>query len=167
MTCVANRCGLSSLWAESARRGAGRLERSVQPGEGPIRVPVGPSEGGSTSRDVPEPLHPCLAREVKHDLHTRHCGCRPRDPEGGHLGIRKTGWANDAARSAREADHVHNLPSLLKSYSSKALWYCLDVERPCFVRVCTADEVKPFEHLWSELAGLLPPAESSAAGVTT
>ena len=50
------------------------------------------------------------------------------------LYIRGTGWNNLSKCCAIEADHIHNLPSLLRSYSRECLEHYLDVERPSYIR---------------------------------
>ena len=39
----------------------------------------------------------------------------------GVLRIRAAAWSGDSARCAIEADHIHNLPDLLRDYSAQAL----------------------------------------------
>lgn len=59
----------------------------------------------------------------------------------------------DAARCAAEADHVHNLPSLIGSYSAGALGYYLDVCVPEYVRLVgqNSGTAKLFQPLWEKL----------------
>jgi hypothetical protein len=49
------------------------------------------------------------------------------------LAIRAAGVAGDAKYCSVEAGHVHNLPSLLKSYDRERLRYYLEVEVPDYI----------------------------------
>lgn len=69
------------------------------------------------------------------------------------LRTRAAGWAGDAARAAMEADHVHNLPELLRSYSPDLLAYYWKASRPAFMAQA-ADAgvyIQDFETLWERL----------------
>ena len=59
----------------------------------------------------------------------------------------------DAGRCAIEADHVHNLPGLMVSFSLGALHYYLDVARSEYVRQITKEKgtLSMFQPLWDEL----------------
>ena len=52
-------------------------------------------------------------------------------------------------RASIEADHLHNLPDLLKEYKSSKLGYYLDVEISCYVDKVGYDH--PFEQHWKIL----------------
>src|SRR5438105_13342800 len=54
-----------------------------------------------------------------------------------------------------EADHLHNLPTLLTAYEPNLLDYYWNVERPCYVRKATREQAAIYESLWEELAGLI------------
>jgi len=75
----------------------------------------------------------------------------------GLLRIRSAGWQSDAAACARDADHLHNLPSLLANYSPDRLRYYWEVER---------SGVEPFAALWARLEKLLPRTDE-AGGLET
>jgi hypothetical protein len=75
------------------------------------------------------------------------------------LRIRSRGLNQDAAACALEADHVHNLPSLLANYSEELVRFYLDHERVHFAEKCGA--VGYFEELWQRLEALL--SRSTAA----
>ena len=49
------------------------------------------------------------------------------------LSIRNAGWRGDAKYCAIEADHIHNLPSLLSDYQPDKLDYYLRIERPSYI----------------------------------
>src|SRR5262245_13802322 len=66
----------------------------------------------------------------------------------GLLRIRAFGWRGDAAHCAIEADHIHNLPALLRDFSEDALRYYWDVERAAYLRHGPASA---FEPLWQRL----------------
>jgi hypothetical protein len=72
----------------------------------------------------------------------------------GVLKIRKAGWSGDPSQCAMEADHIHNLPALLKSYSQDLLRFYWEVEKPSYqMRLATSQGTKTgFEPLWEKLA---------------
>ena len=51
----------------------------------------------------------------------------------GLLRIRRAAGAADAGLCFIEADHLHNLPTLLESYSEELLRFYLEVERKAYV----------------------------------
>ena len=51
----------------------------------------------------------------------------------GLLRIRDAGGSGDSERCFIEADHVHNLPQLLKQYSPELLTFYLTTEREAFL----------------------------------
>lgn len=67
----------------------------------------------------------------------------------GVLRIRAAGWRNNPDQCAVEADHIHNLPSLLSDFSLDRLRYYVDAEKPCFAS--QAENVDEFEQLWEKL----------------
>jgi hypothetical protein len=79
------------------------------------------------------------------------------------LRIRAGGWAGDGSRGAAEADHVHNLPSLLLDYSDELLRFYWQVERPAFIERCRPADLAGYEPLWTELAELVVARSSARA----
>jgi hypothetical protein len=73
----------------------------------------------------------------------------------GILRCRAAAWSGDAERCAIEADHIHNLPNLIKSYSNDLLESYWTVERPAFRAASSAADVKPFEPLWARLGSYI------------
>ncbi len=69
----------------------------------------------------------------------------------GLLRIRSAGWSNDPSAAAAEADHLHNLPSLLKDFSWDRLLYYWDAERPAYLAQASDDGSRAFEHCWQRL----------------
>ncbi len=67
----------------------------------------------------------------------------------GVLCARAAAWQNDSQQCAVEADHIHNLPSLLREFSLERLRYYLDVEKQDFVS--QAKVVRAFEPHWEIL----------------
>jgi hypothetical protein len=64
------------------------------------------------------------------------------------LSIRIAGWNGDADYCALEADHIHNLPGLLKNYSVEKLRYYLEAERPDYLRnlqKLQGKSIRPYE----------------------
>jgi hypothetical protein len=50
------------------------------------------------------------------------------------LRIRRAAGAEDSSLCFIEADHVHNLPTLLESYSEELLRFYLNVEREAYLK---------------------------------
>jgi len=77
----------------------------------------------------------------------------------GLLRIRRAAAAADPALCFIEADHLHNLPTLLESYSEDLLRFYLDVERKAYVsqlgrhpaRDLHHQDVREMQPLWSAL----------------
>ena len=90
---------------------------------------------------------PAIAEVLLRILHT------------GLLRVRWCGWQGDAEACAREADHLHNLPSLLSDYSPERLHYYWQVERPGFEDQSASD----FKPLWDRLEKLLPSITTNAS----
>jgi hypothetical protein len=74
----------------------------------------------------------------------------------GLLRIRSLGWMANPGRCAVEADHLHNLPSLLLHYSSEALKHYWEGDRLAFQSKSSPDDLESFAHLWDRLEPLLP-----------
>jgi hypothetical protein len=70
----------------------------------------------------------------------------------GLLRIRAAGWRGDAHRCAVEADHLHNLPSLLTHFSPEVLRFYWDTERPLFLNESDGDALTQFAESWNRLA---------------
>jgi hypothetical protein len=75
------------------------------------------------------------------------------------LRIRASG---DAVMSAVEADHVHNLPDLLREYSPEKLDFYWSVERPCFLDKAGDDAQPSFDESWCRLAPYVPAEATSS-----
>lgn len=67
----------------------------------------------------------------------------------GILNVRTAANRGDSKRCFIEADHIHNLPSLLTKYSPDLLEYYWSAERDCYLR--NSDGPGSFEPLWSQL----------------
>jgi hypothetical protein len=72
------------------------------------------------------------------------------------LTIRGAGRNNQSRYCAIEANHIHNLPGLLRSYSREALKYYLDIERPSYIRDLEelpnmGSVTEEFRPMWAEL----------------
>jgi hypothetical protein len=65
------------------------------------------------------------------------------------LRIRAAGWNGDALACANEADHIHNLPALLRDYSIDRLQYYWNAERPSYL--AHGGSSPAFEPIWAEL----------------
>jgi hypothetical protein len=69
----------------------------------------------------------------------------------GLLHIRALGFNGAAERCAIEADHLHNLPSLLMDYDPKLLDYYWRVERIAYIKHSSREDAAGFEALWIAL----------------
>lgn len=72
----------------------------------------------------------------------------------GLLRIRALGWSGNGAGCASEADHLHNLPALLRNYSPEQLRYYWEVERPAYSSRGDGDPAA-FAAAWERLHHLL------------
>jgi hypothetical protein len=69
---------------------------------------------------------------------------------------------NDVDQCQREADHLHNLPTLLTNYKPELLNYYWTLERECLIQRSSAAEIQHYESLWKSLARHLPAGKSKA-----
>jgi len=69
----------------------------------------------------------------------------------GVLRIRGAAWAGDSARCAIEADHIHNLPDLLRDYSAQLLQFYWEISRTSVTSQLPAEELAAFQSLWNKL----------------
>jgi hypothetical protein len=69
---------------------------------------------------------------------------------------------DDLDRCQLEADHLHNLPTLLTDYKPELLDYYWTVERVCFVERSMPTEIQHYESLWKSLARHVPPGKKQA-----
>jgi hypothetical protein len=74
----------------------------------------------------------------------------------GLLRIRTAGWSGRSEVCALEADHLHNIPTILSKCTLASISYYYDIERPAFLRM-TATDSKPelFEPYWERLRAAL------------
>ena len=70
----------------------------------------------------------------------------------GLLAVRAAGWQKNPVRCAIEADHLHNLPALIATYSPDRLRYYWEAERISFMHQSSTDDLHAFEPLWNRLA---------------
>jgi hypothetical protein len=80
----------------------------------------------------------------------------------GILRIRAAAWNGDAARSAIEADHLHNLPALLADYRPELLDFYVTIERLGFSEHFSPEELAEFDPLWEVLAKFPRPLKKQA-----
>jgi len=69
----------------------------------------------------------------------------------GLISIRSAGGSGDSAECASMADHLHNLPQLLRDYSPELLEFYWDVERPSFAAQCSRELLEAWEDRWDRL----------------
>ena len=67
------------------------------------------------------------------------------------------------ARCVIEADHIHNLPSLLQDYSLALLLFYWQTERSMFMEQNTGDELGQFKPVWARLSCYLQAAAQQTA----
>jgi hypothetical protein len=67
----------------------------------------------------------------------------------GILRMRAAAWAGNTDQVEAEADHVHNLPAILRDYSPDALKFYWEIERPGFLS--KVPDVAAFEEPWKRL----------------
>jgi hypothetical protein len=78
--------------------------------------------------------------------------------ESAVFGIRVAGWNGNAEYCALEADHVHNLPAMLREFSRSALEYYLDATRPAYIeelQQVTGSNGDAYRPLWAKLEHFL------------
>jgi hypothetical protein len=69
----------------------------------------------------------------------------------GLLRARSAALSGDPAQAAIEADHLHNIPALLRHYSPELLRYYWEVERPGYAARISPAARADWEPLWSAL----------------
>jgi hypothetical protein len=70
------------------------------------------------------------------------------------LAVRSAGGRGNARVCELEAEHVHNLPELIRSFDPKYLRIYLDLTRPSFVeamRETPGGDVRQYQELWMKL----------------
>ena len=73
----------------------------------------------------------------------------------GIMRTRTAAWSNNSERCAIEADHLHNLPALLTSYSPDLLRFYWEVEHVAFLNQIQKEDTLMFEAHWSRLEAIL------------
>jgi len=79
------------------------------------------------------------------------------------LNIRVAGWGNHADYCAMEADHIHNLPSLLQKFRIEELRWYLDLQRNNYLHLlqehCPEYKGQSYDALWKKLEEALQKLE--------
>ena len=70
----------------------------------------------------------------------------------GLLNIRSYAEGGELERCAIEANHLHNIPSLLDHFSVELLKFYLDIEMPQYVRETNNQVLEEFRRSWIEMA---------------
>jgi len=65
--------------------------------------------------------------------------------------LRVRARSDEGERVFLEADHLHNLPQLIRDFSPARLHYYWNVERTCYMARTTPQEQAPFQELWRVL----------------
>ncbi len=74
-----------------------------------------------------------------------------------HIALINIRNSDDGILSSMQADHVHNIPTLLKNYTPTFLRFYLEIEVPIYVRKCheSGRSCKSFEPHWTSLEQIL------------
>ena len=75
----------------------------------------------------------------------------------GLLRIRVCGWGGHADQCALEADHLHNLPELIRTLDPKFLRYYYEISRQAFME--RAKNTQVFDSHWSQIENVLKRTE--------
>lgn len=67
------------------------------------------------------------------------------------LNIRSAAHQGKMEQCFQEADHVHNLPSVLSSFSQEKAKYYWDVERTIYAKRSQGNYAKSFDSQWKKL----------------
>ena len=73
----------------------------------------------------------------------------------GILQTRVFAGQKDFRRCVQEADHIHNLPALLRDYQPELLLFYWDVERPILIQQVTEQGCAAFHSAWERLSKLV------------
>lgn len=86
----------------------------------------------------------------------------------GALSARAAGWAGDAARAAREADHIHNLPELLQCFTTDLLEHYWNVQRAGYIAESarSGGNAQGFQDMWERLRPHVAQNEPALARAT-
>lgn len=68
--------------------------------------------------------------------------------------------------SALEADHLHNLPAMVKNYRPELLRFYWEVERTSFIEGCSRNNISiaNFQPLWDSLSEVMKELNEPAIG---
>ena len=69
----------------------------------------------------------------------------------GLVQIRAKAWENDSESVAQIAEHLHNLPHLLRDFSPELLTFYWEVERTVFLESVTEELSAPYGDAWNRL----------------
>lgn len=70
----------------------------------------------------------------------------------GLLAIRGAAHAGDTEQCHAEADHLHNMPELLRNLDKEELHnFYWRIMRPSYIQMSKPEYVRSFEQLWKEL----------------
>jgi hypothetical protein len=78
--------------------------------------------------------------------------------ETGLLRIRSLAWSDRADLCAVEADHIHNIPSLLEDYTEDKLRYYWEVERISYIERSGDEHDFVWAPLWERLRLMSQPS---------
>ncbi len=76
--------------------------------------------------------------------------------ENGTAYARAAGWSGDAERAVVEADHIHNLPYLIRNFSLSSLYYYWNVQRKHFIGKTDDRMLAMYQPLWERLEPFVP-----------
>ena len=78
--------------------------------------------------------------------------------------LRLRACSSDPDRCVIEADHLHNLPAIVRSFSPSLLSFYWEVERMAYIEQSTEADRAAFQPLWSDLR---PYVERASEAVST
>ena len=73
----------------------------------------------------------------------------------GLLRIREKSSINDCLACHTEADHLHNIPSIVQTQSLDLLRYYFNIERQIYIRALDGDSSDLFSDSWAEINAYL------------
>ena len=71
----------------------------------------------------------------------------------GILDIRAAGWSNRAGQCAIQADHIHNLPDLVRDPQLEQMVYYFEIARPSYIK--HIGDSSSFEAEWRRLGEII------------
>lgn len=90
--------------------------------------------------------------------------------QSGVVSARAAGWSSHLELATLEADHVHNLPRIVREYDPESLAYYWRRERPSYIDRYTrlmGNEPTEFTAYWEQLERLMPEVQVALPASST